>query len=197
MTKPARIASRVAAATIRLLHGIPRLWPSRVPGLLPAGRSTSHRCRAHPIPALSPRNYEETEQDSDWWLNKITPELAEFIAERDSFYLGTANGEGQPYIQLRGGPKGFLKVLDDRTLAFADFSGNRQYISYGNLNDNDKAFIFLMDYTNRKRIKVWGAAKVVEDDPELMQQLKDPNYRGKPERAWFLDVFSGTLRRGC
>lgn len=141
----------------------------------------------------SRRNYEETEQDSDWWLDTVTPQLAEFIAERDSFYLGTANAEGQPYIQHRGGPKGFLKVLDDRTLAFADFSGNRQYISYGNLNDNSKAFIFLMDYTNRKRIKIWGTAKVVEDDPDLIQRLKDPNYRGKPERAF---VFRITLWDG-
>ena len=136
----------------------------------------------------SRRNYEETEQESDWWLDKVTPELAEFVADRDSFYLGTANAEGQPYIQHRGGPKGFLKVLDDRTLAFADFSGNRQYISYGNLNDNDKAFIFLMDYTNRKRIKVWGTAKIVEDDPELMEKLTDPNYRGKPERAFVFRI---------
>ena len=136
----------------------------------------------------SRRNYHETEEDPDWWLDRITPELAEFIAERDSFYLGTTSAEGQPYIQHRGGPPGFLKVLDDRTLAFADFSGNRQYISYGNLNDNDKAFIFLMDYTNRKRIKVWGTAKVVEDDPELMQQLTDPNYRGKPERAFVFRI---------
>ncbi len=132
----------------------------------------------------SRRNYEETEEDQEWWLDGVTPELAEFIAERDSFYLGTASADGQPYIQHRGGPKGFLKVLDDHTLAFADFSGNRQYISYGNLNDNDKAFIFLMDYTNRKRIKVWGTARVVEDDPELLEKLTDPSYRGKPERAF-------------
>lgn len=132
----------------------------------------------------SRRNYEETEQDSDWWLDTVTPELAEFIAERDSFYLGTASAEGQPYIQHRGGPKGFLKVLDDRTLAFADFSGNRQYISYGNLNENNKAFIFLMDYANRRRIKVWGTAKVVDDDPELMLKVTDPNYHGKPQRAF-------------
>ena len=129
-------------------------------------------------------NYQETEQDPDWWLDTITPELVEFIAERDSFYLGTANAEGQPYIQHRGGPKGFLKVIDDRTLGFADFIGNCQYISYGNLNENDKAFIFLMDYVNRKRIKIWGTAKVVDDDPELLEKLADPNYPGKPERAF-------------
>ncbi|NKB71204.1 MAG: 2Fe-2S iron-sulfur cluster binding domain-containing protein [Candidatus Latescibacteria bacterium] len=133
-------------------------------------------------------NYQETEQDPDWWLNTITPDLAAFIAERDSFYLGTASADGQPYIQHRGGPVGFLKVLDERTLAFADFVGNRQYVSYGNLNENDKAFIFLMDYTSRTRIKIWGTAKVVEDDPQLMERLADPDYHGKPERAFLFRI---------
>ena len=117
------------------------------------------------------------------WETRVTPQLAEFLAELDMFYLGTANAAGQPYIQYRGGPPGFLKVLDDHTLAFADFAGNQQYISLGNLAENPKAFLFLMDYTNRQRVKVWGNAKVVEDDPDLLQQLKDPAYAGKPERA--------------
>jgi uncharacterized protein len=99
------------------------------------------------------------------------------------FYLGTANAEGQPYIQYRGGSPGFLKVLDDRTLAFADFGGNRQYITLGNLSDNPKAFIFLMDYANSQRVKLWGTAKVVEDDAELLERLSDPDYPGKVERA--------------
>jgi len=133
-------------------------------------------------------NYAETEEDPEWWLNRVTPELADFIAERDSFYLGTSSADGQPYIQHRGGPKGFLKVIDERTLAFADFSGNRQYISWGNLQDNDKAFIFLMDYTNRRRYKVWGTAKVVDDDPELMAKLADPDYQGRPERAFVFRI---------
>ncbi len=98
----------------------------------------------------------------------IDDALAEFIAEQRSFYLATANDEGQPYIQHRGGPKGFLRVLDDKTLAFADFSGNKQYITTGNLADNPKAFIFLMDYANRRRVKIWGTARAVEDDPELV-----------------------------
>ncbi|WP_143309141.1 pyridoxamine 5'-phosphate oxidase family protein, partial [Candidatus Entotheonella palauensis] len=97
--------------------------------------------------------------------------------------LGTANTEGQPYIQHRGGLKGFLKVIDDRTLAFADFRGNKQYITAGTLLENDKAFIFLMDYANRRRIKIWGRARVVENDPEFMQHLADPMYQGHPERA--------------
>lgn len=117
------------------------------------------------------------------WAQAITPDLAAFIAARDSFYLGTANAAGQPYIQHRGGPAGFLKVLDDRTLAFADFRGNKQYITVGTLAENDKAFIFLMDYVHRQRVKVWGRARVVEGDPALMAQLVEPGYPGHPERA--------------
>jgi predicted pyridoxine 5'-phosphate oxidase superfamily flavin-nucleotide-binding protein len=93
----------------------------------------------------------------------IDAALAEFIAEQRSFYLATASGQGQPYIQHRGGPKGFLRVIDDKTLAFADFSGNRQYITTGNLADNPKAMIFLMDYANRRRVKIWGTARAIED----------------------------------
>jgi predicted pyridoxine 5'-phosphate oxidase superfamily flavin-nucleotide-binding protein len=117
------------------------------------------------------------------WESVVTPELAGFLAERDSFYLATANAEGQPYVQHRGGPPGFLRVLDERTLAFADFRGNRQYITIGNLADNDRAFLFLMDYAQRKRIKIWGRARVVEDDPSLLERLADLAYPGRPERA--------------
>ncbi len=130
----------------------------------------------------SRKQYERME-DRGGWADTITPELADFIAKRDSFYLSTATANGQPYIQHRGGPKGFLKVLDDHTLAFADFAGNRQYITAGNLAENNKAFIFLMGYANRQRIKVWGTAEVVEDDPKLLNELNDPNYKGKPERV--------------
>ena len=122
------------------------------------------------------------------WQNKVTPDLAEFIAARDSLYLATAGADGQPYIQHRGGPQGFLKVLDEQTLAFADFAGNAQYISIGNLDENDKVFIFLMDYPNRRRIKIWGTAKVVEGDVGLLKRLVDSNYRGKPERALVFQV---------
>ncbi len=122
------------------------------------------------------------------WQTVVTPELAEFIAERDSFYLSTATADGQPYIQHRGGPKGFLKVLDDRTLGFADFAGNRQYISLGNLSENDRAQLFLMDYANRRRIKIWGRARVVEDDPALVERLIDPGYEARPERAFVFEV---------
>ena len=130
----------------------------------------------------SRKQYERME-DRGGWADTITPDLAGFIAEQDSFYLATATADAQPYIQHRGGPKGFLKVLDDHTLAFADFVGNRQYITAGNLAENDKAFIFLIDYPNRQRIKVWGTAEVVENDPKLLNELNDPNYKGKPERV--------------
>lgn len=117
------------------------------------------------------------------WQSTVTPDLEAFLAGLDMFYLGTATADGQPYIQYRGGSPGFLKVLDDRTLAFADFGGNRQYLTVGNLSENPKAFIFLMDYANSQRVKVWGTAKVVEDDPALLAKLRDPAYPGKVERA--------------
>ena len=130
----------------------------------------------------SRRSYERMEQMSGW-QSAITPQLVDFLSTMDSFYLGTSNTEGQPYIQHRGGPTGFLKVLDEKRLAFADFSGNRQYISTGNLSENDKAFIFLMDYPNRTRIKIWGTAKVVTAEKELLDSLADPSYQAKIERA--------------
>jgi predicted pyridoxine 5'-phosphate oxidase superfamily flavin-nucleotide-binding protein len=131
--------------------------------------------------------FEKMEQRGGW-QNRVTAELAEFIADRDSFYLGTVNSDGHPYIQHRGGPKGCLTVLDDRTLAFADFVGNAQYISVGNLDENDKVFLFLMDYPNRRRIKIWGTAKVIEDDQELLNRLADKEYRAKPERAFVITI---------
>jgi len=120
---------------------------------------------------------------SGGWETTVTAGLSEFLSDLDMFYLGTSNAEGQPYIQYRGGSPGFLKVVDDRTLGFADFGGNRQYITLGNLSENPKAFIFLMDYTNRRRVKLWGTAKVVENDPELLESLRDPQYPAKVERA--------------
>ena len=122
------------------------------------------------------------------WKDRVTPDLAEFIAERDTLFIGTVSADGQPYIQHRGGPPGFLKVLDAQTLGFADYSGNRQYITMGNLEDNAKAFIFLMDFANRRRIKIWVTAEVVEDDPELMEKVSDPDYPAKPERAFVFRV---------
>ena len=124
------------------------------------------------------------------WETRITPDLAEFIGHQASVFLGTANADGQPYIQHRGGPPGFLKVLDGKTLGFADFSGNRQYITVGNLTENPKAFIFLIDYTNRQRLKLWGNARVVEDDAELLQRLKPDGYRARVEQAIVFTVLA-------
>ncbi|QDU60698.1 Pyridoxamine 5'-phosphate oxidase [Planctomycetes bacterium Pan216] len=118
----------------------------------------------------------------------VTPDLAAYLADLDMFYLGTANAAGQPYIQYRGGSKGFLKVIDETNLGFADFGGNRQYITLGNLSENPQAFLFLMDYVHRRRIKVWGKARVVEDDPDLLMQLGDPDYPGKIERAILFEI---------
>ena len=118
----------------------------------------------------------------------MTPELAQFIAGCDSFFLATASADGQPYIQHRGGPPGFLHVLDERTLAFADFRGNRQYITQGNLSENDRAFVFLMDYAEQRRFKLWCRARVVEDDPALLERLTDPSYKGRPEQAIVLTL---------
>ena len=122
------------------------------------------------------------------WETRITPELAEFIAAQTSVFLATVNAEGQPYIQHRGGPPGFLHVLDERTIAFADFAGNRQYITQGNLSDNPKVHLFLIDYAHRQRVKIWGEARVVEGDAELMAQLMPEGYRARPEQAIVLTV---------
>jgi predicted pyridoxine 5'-phosphate oxidase superfamily flavin-nucleotide-binding protein len=130
----------------------------------------------------SRQTYERMKQGRGWQKH-VSPELAEFIAERDTFFLGTTSADGQPYIQHRGGPPGFLKVIDEETLAFADFRGNRQYLTMGNLEDNEKAFIFLIDFVNRRRIKIWGRASVVEDQPELLESLSDPDYQAKLERV--------------
>jgi len=118
------------------------------------------------------------------WADRITDDLAAYLAARDSFYLATANADGQPYIQHRGGKPGFLKVLDDKRLAFADFAGNKQYISIGNAAENPKAFIFAMDYRNKRRIKLWGTLSVVENDADLMGRLIDTDYDAMPERAF-------------
>jgi predicted pyridoxine 5'-phosphate oxidase superfamily flavin-nucleotide-binding protein len=117
------------------------------------------------------------------WETRVTPQLAEFLAHLDMFYLATSNAEGQPYVQYRGGSPGFLKVIDENTLGFAEFGGNRQYVTIGNLRENPKAFIFLMDYAHSRRIKLWGNATVVENDPESLSFLQDRDYPGNVERA--------------
>lgn len=118
----------------------------------------------------------------------IDDRLAAFIAGVRSFYLATASADGQPYIQHRGGPPGFLHVLGERSLGFADFKGNRQFITTGNLAENPKAYIFLMDYAHRQRIKIWGTARVVEGDTELEQRLTPKGYRARAEQVILFEV---------
>src|ERR1041384_4867095 len=113
----------------------------------------------------------------------VTPELAAFIAEQDTAFFATASAGGAPYIQHRGGPKGFIKVVDERTLGFADYRGNRQYITLGNLSENDRAYLFLSDFSRRQRIKLWGRARVVENDDALVERLFDHGYKARPERV--------------
>ena len=132
-------------------------------------------------------SYQRMEQRGGW-QHEVTPELSAFIADRDSFYMSTASADGQPYVQHRGGEKGFLKVVDSKTLAFADFVGNAQYISVGNLDENNKSFIFLIDYPNRRRIKLWGTAAVIENDADLLRHVTDPSYAGNPERVIVFSV---------
>ncbi|WP_230374219.1 pyridoxamine 5'-phosphate oxidase family protein [Pontivivens ytuae] len=122
-------------------------------------------------------------EESTGWRTEITADLRAFLAERNSAYLATATADGQPYIQHRGGPKGFLVPLDAHRIGFADYKGNKQFISQGNLTENPKAYLFLMDYMNQRRVKIWGTAEVIEDDPFLVERLMPENYRARPEQA--------------
>jgi predicted pyridoxine 5'-phosphate oxidase superfamily flavin-nucleotide-binding protein len=126
--------------------------------------------------------YSDVEQRGGW-RTEIDENLAAFLAETNSFYLATASASGQPYIQHRGGPKGFIKILDKHTLAFTDYSGNRQYITQGNLSENARAHIFVMDYAHRRRVKIWGEARVVDDDPALTASLMPQVYKARPEQV--------------
>ena len=121
-------------------------------------------------------------EDRDW-KTEITDDLRQFLGVIDTFFFATASADGQPYIQHRGGPPGFLKTIGSHTLAFADFAGNRQYITLGHLKENDRAHIFILHFATRQRVKLWGRARVVEGDLELMERLVDPRYKAKPERA--------------
>jgi hypothetical protein len=135
----------------------------------------------------SRRTYERLERNGGW-NTKVDAVLAEFIAGMRSFYLATASKDGQPYVQHRGGPPGVLRVIDETTLAFADFAGNRQYVTTGNLAENPRAMLFLMDYQHRRRVKIWGQARVIEDHPELIARLFPENYRARPEAAILFTV---------
>ncbi|HEV7880838.1 pyridoxamine 5'-phosphate oxidase family protein [Bradyrhizobium sp.] len=131
--------------------------------------------------------YARVEQNGGW-RTEVDENLAAFLAETSSFYMATATADGQPYIQHRGGPKGFVKILDRNTLAFADYSGNRQYITQGNLAENPKAHIFSMDYAHRRRVKIWGEARVVDDDPALLKSLMPAGYKARPEQVILFKV---------
>ncbi|MFI5387877.1 MAG: pyridoxamine 5'-phosphate oxidase family protein [Fimbriimonadales bacterium] len=153
----------------------------------PSDIAFTHAVKAIQYQKGSRSSYARMEK-SGGWQTTITSDLTEFLADLDMFYLGTANAEGQPYIQYRGGSPGFLKVLDEKTLGFADFCGNRQYITLGNLSENPRAFIFLMDYAHSRRIKLWGKLRVVEGDPVLLDRLRDSSYPGKVERAVLFEI---------
>ena len=117
------------------------------------------------------------------WKTEITDDLRQFLAAIDTCFLATADAEGRPYVQHRGGPPGFIKTIGTHTLAFADFAGNRQYITLGHLAENDRAHLFLLHFATKQRVKLWGRARVVEDDVELMERLVDPAYKARPQRA--------------
>jgi predicted pyridoxine 5'-phosphate oxidase superfamily flavin-nucleotide-binding protein len=117
------------------------------------------------------------------WRTEIDDKLAGFLANTNSFYMATATADGQPYIQHRGGPRGFIRILDKRTIAFTDYAGNQQYLTQGNLSENPKAHIFIMDYAHRRRVKIWGTARVVEDDPALTESLMPKGYKARPEQV--------------
>lgn len=134
------------------------------------------------------RNTYERVEANGGWRTRLTPDLAAFVEAQTSVFLGTASRDGQPYIQHRGGPAGFLKVLDDTTIGFADYTGNRQYITTGNLAENARAYLFLIDYAHRRRVKIWGTARVVEDDPELVGRLMPDAYRARGEQAILFSV---------
>jgi predicted pyridoxine 5'-phosphate oxidase superfamily flavin-nucleotide-binding protein len=143
--------------------------------------------KAQQISKGSRSAYEAMEKNGGW-ETRITPDLADFIAAQTSVFLATVNAECQPYIQHRGGPKGFLRVLDDKRIGFADFAGNRQYVTLGNIADNPKAFLFLIDYEHRRRVKIWGELKAIEDDPKLAAELMPDAYRARAERVLIFTV---------
>ena len=127
-------------------------------------------------------------EEKGGWRTAITPDLASRLAEARSLYLATASADGQPYVQHRGGPPGFVRVIDERTLGFADFKGNRQYITTGNLAENVKAFIFVMDYAQRRRVKIWGRARVVEGDAAILARLWPEGYQARPEQVIVFEI---------
>lgn len=163
------------------------LHPMDTPLIYPSDIAFTDAVKAQQTRMGSRRAYAHMEQESGW-QTRITPELEEFIAARNSMYLATANDVGQPYIQHRGGPPGFLRVLDEQTIGFADFAGNKQYITLGNIQQNTKTHVFLMDYAHRRRIKIWGELSAVEGDAALNAKLKPEGYKARVERVMLIKV---------
>ena len=159
----------------------------QTPPVYPSDIAFTPAVKAQQARMGSRRAYAHMEEGAGWQTT-ITPELAEFIAERNSMYLATANSEGQPYIQHRGGPRGFLRVLDEHSFGFADFAGNKQYITLGNLQQNARTHVFLMDYAHRRRIKIWGNLSAVEGDTVLNARLKPEGYKARVERVMIIRV---------
>jgi len=131
--------------------------------------------------------YARMERDGGF-ETEVNDDLRGFLAEIDTAFLATATADGQPYIQHRGGPKGFIRALDDHTLGFVDFAGNRQYVTTGNLTENDRVCLFLMDYAHRRRVKVWGTARVEPVTEALLEKLALPGYRARPEQVMLISV---------
>ena len=127
-------------------------------------------------------------EEKGGWATHIPDDLKAFVEAQTSVFLATVNAEAQPYIQHRGGPAGFLRVIDEQTIGFVDYAGNRQYITAGNLAENAKAHLFLIDYANRRRVKIWGTARVVEGDEELIDRLMPEHYRARPEQVVLFTV---------
>jgi len=134
------------------------------------------------------RKLYESQEARGGFRTAITGDLIAFLASIDTAYLATSSADGQPYAQHRGGPKGFIRVINEHTVGFVDFAGNRQYITTGNLAENSKAFLFLMDYANRRRIKLWGRARVIQGDAGLIAKLMPDDYGTNPEQVILFEV---------
>jgi uncharacterized protein len=154
---------------------------------LPSDIAFTDTVKAQQTRMGSRRAYAHMEEGAGW-QTRLTPELEQFIAARNSMYLATANAAGQPYIQHRGGPAGFLRVLDEQTFGFADFAGNKQYITLGNIQENAKAHVFLMDYAHRRRIKIWGELSAVEGDAAMNARMKPEGYKARVERVMLIKI---------
>jgi predicted pyridoxine 5'-phosphate oxidase superfamily flavin-nucleotide-binding protein len=165
---------RISSSSLELGNAIEMSHPSSDVAFTPSVKAVQEK--------RGSRGHFARMEEAGGWRTAITPDLAAFLAEARSFYLATASADGQPYVQHRGGPPGFLRVLDERTLGFADFKGNRQYITTGNLAENDKAFIFVMDHSRRRRVKLWGRARVAAEE-ELFRRLWPEGYQARLEQV--------------